>query len=190
MVKLMTYMINFATNIHISISIRQCHSVHFIRPWDNHIILITCPFSDVISSVSSDMQKYCKLFIMQQSIHPYQIWTVYQIRATLMEKGLELVLTKDMTYLIKMIAMINWPSMLSCLQQYWSSDCSDKWCWGSLTTQLTLKWLGHFFFKMWFHFLMLFTLCAIVLYETGPIQCMFSQHCGYWWPGALAPGHQ
>ena len=28
------------------------------------------------------------------------------------------------------------------------------------------------------------------LYETGPIQWMFSQHCGYWWPGALAPGHQ
>ena len=23
-----------------------------------------------------------------------------------------------------------------------------------------------------------------------PIQWMFSQHCGYWWPGALAPGHQ
>ena len=34
---------------------------------------------------------------------------------------------------------------------------------------------------------MLFTLCAIFLYETGPIQWMFSQHCGYWWPGALAP---
>ena len=46
------------------------------------------------------------------------------------------------------------------------------------------------FIKMWFHFFMLFTLCAIVLYETGPIQWMFSQHCGYWWPGALAPGHQ
>ena len=56
---------------------------------------------------------------------------------------------------------------------------------------LTLKWLGHFFFKIWFHFLMLFILCAIFLYETGPIQWMFSQHCGYWWPGgALAPGHQ
>ena len=40
----------------------------------------------------------------------------------------------------------------------------------------------------WFHFLMLFTLCAIFLYETGPIQRMFSQHCGYWWPGALGPG--
>ena len=46
------------------------------------------------------------------------------------------------------------------------------------------------FFKMWFHFLMLFTLCAMILYETGPIQWLFSQHCGYWWPGALAPGHQ
>ena len=36
----------------------------------------------------------------------------------------------------------------------------------------TFKWLGHFFFKMWFHFLMLFTLSAIFLYETGPIQWM------------------
>ena len=52
-----------------------------------------------------------------------------------------------------------------------------------------VKWLGHFFFKMWFHFLMLFNLCAIFLYETGPIEWMFSQHCGYWWLGALAPGH-
>ena len=30
---------------------------------------------------------------------------------------------------------------------------------------LTLKWLGHFFFKMWFNFLMLFTLCAIFCME-------------------------
>ena len=33
-------------------------------------------------------------------------------------------------------------------------------------------------------------MCAIFLYETGPIEWMFSQHCGYWWPGAIAPGHQ
>ena len=38
--------------------------------------------------------------------------------------------------------------------------------------------------------LMLYTINAISLYETGPIQWMFNQHCGYWWPGALAPGHQ
>ena len=29
-----------------------------------------------------------------------------------------------------------------------------------------------------------------VLYKTGPIQCTFNQHYGYWWSGALAPGHQ
>ena len=40
-------------------------------------------------------------------------------------------------------------------------------------------------FKMWFHFLRLFTLCAIFLYETGPIEWMFSQHCGYWWPSSI-----
>ena len=40
---------------------------------------------------------------------------------------------------------------------------------------------------------MLFTISVIhvhiFLYETGPIQWMFSQHCGYWWLGALAAGH-
>ena len=45
---------------------------------------------------------------------------------------------------------------------------------------------GSLFSKMWFHFLVLFTLCITFLYETGPIRWMFSQHCGYWWPGALA----
>ena len=33
---------------------------------------------------------------------------------------------------------------------------------------------------------MLFTISGIFLYKTGPIQWMFSQHCGCWWPGALA----
>ena len=32
--------------------------------------------------------------------------------------------------------------------------------------------------------------CDFMLYETGPMQWIFSQHCGYWWPGALATGHQ
>ena len=39
---------------------------------------------------------------------------------------------------------------------------------------LTLKWLGHLFQNV-ISFLMLFTLCAIVLYETGPInECLIS----------------
>ena len=29
----------------------------------------------------------------------------------------------------------------------------------------------------------------IFLYETGPVQWIFSQHYGYWWPGTSAPGH-
>ena len=33
---------------------------------------------------------------------------------------------------------------------------------------------------------MLYTISAIFLCETGPIQWMFNQHCGCWWPGALA----
>ena len=55
---------------------------------------------------------------------------------------------------------------------------------------LTLKWMGLFFFKMLFYSLMVFTINAIPLYETGPIQWIFKLWCGYWWPGALAPGHQ
>ena len=29
-----------------------------------------------------------------------------------------------------------------------------------------------------------------ILFETGQIQWAFSQYCRYWYPGALAPGHQ
>ena len=55
--------------------------------------------------------------------------------------------------------------------------------------ELTLKWLG-LFFKSYSYFLILYTISAIFLYETGPIQWMFNQHCGCWWPGASAPVHQ
>ena len=38
-----------------------------------------------------------------------------------------------------------------------------------------------FCFKMWFYFLILFSISAIFLYENGSIQWMFSQHCGCYW---------
>ena len=53
---------------------------------------------------------------------------------------------------------------------------------------LTLKQLGHFFFEIWFYFLVLLTLVyldMIYMYITGPI---FSHRCGFCRPGA--PGHQ
>ena len=53
---------------------------------------------------------------------------------------------------------------------------------------LSLIHLGHFFSKKQFYFLMLFTINVILLYKAGPIQWMCHQHCGCWWPGALAPG--
>ena len=31
---------------------------------------------------------------------------------------------------------------------------------------------------------------SIFVYETGPIQFIFSQHSIYWWPDAWAPAHQ
>ena len=55
---------------------------------------------------------------------------------------------------------------------------------------LTLKQLGIFFKMCVFYFPILFPITVIFLYEIAPIQCTFSPHCGYQWPGALAPGHQ
>ena len=54
----------------------------------------------------------------------------------------------------------------------------------------TLERLNNFSSKHFFYFLMLFPISAIFLYETDPIQWMFNHHCGYWWPGAVALGHQ
>ena len=45
-----------------------------------------------------------------------------------------------------------------------------------------------FSFKMWFYFLKLYAIIVIFLFETSRIQWWFN-HCGYWWPGALATGH-
>ena len=45
---------------------------------------------------------------------------------------------------------------------------------------LTLKWLGHFFQNVISFSDAVPTFCAIFLYDTGRIQWMFSQHCGYW----------
>ena len=47
---------------------------------------------------------------------------------------------------------------------------------------LTAGW-----FLNWFYFLM-FTINAIFLSKTDPMQWIFGQHCGYWWLGALAKG--
>ena len=76
-----------------------------------------------------------------------------------------------------------------------------KWC-SSLTEKrylqnghipcyfdaLTLKQKGNFFQNVFF-FLMLFTRHVIFRDETGPMQWKFHQHGGYWWSGALGPGH-
>ena len=44
------------------------------------------------------------------------------------------------------------------------------------------------FFKL-SYFLILFIIKVILSYETGPIQQIFSQACGYWCPGSLVHGH-
>ena len=52
---------------------------------------------------------------------------------------------------------------------------------------ITLKqWV--FFFKMLslFHFLISFPTTLIFLHKSGLIQWIFSEHCGYWWLGALS----
>ena len=44
-----------------------------------------------------------------------------------------------------------------------------------------------YIFKMEPYLLILFPVPVIFLYETGPMQSIFSQHCGYWRPGVLPP---
>ena len=46
-----------------------------------------------------------------------------------------------------------------------------------------------FFLEKLFHFQILFPVTVIFLYETNLMQWILSQQCGYWWPGALAPGY-
>ena len=50
---------------------------------------------------------------------------------------------------------------------------------------LTHKQLSHLYILKKTYFLMLLTINVMFLFETCPTQCIFSQHCGYWWPGAL-----
>ena len=63
---------------------------------------------------------------------------------------------------------------------WWSGK--NRHCRKDLKTQccLVLKMTGSFFFKTLSYFLILYTISAIFLYETGPIQWMFNQHCGCW----------
>ena len=42
---------------------------------------------------------------------------------------------------------------------------------------------------MQYYLVVLFTTNEIFLHNIGPIKSLFSQYCGYWWPGASAPGH-
>ena len=64
--------------------------------------------------------------------------------------------------------------------------------WGNVSAYqlLTLKQQGYFFHNVIFFSLMLLTIIVTFLHEVSPIQWILRKHCGYWWSGALAPGHQ
>ena len=75
------------------------------------------------------------------------------------------------------ISRVNW--QLCNLSLFLSLLCCMQY-------HLTLKWLGHFFFQN----VILFSIvvhhrCNIFIWNWSK-QWMFSQHCGYWWPGAFA----
>ena len=57
-------------------------------------------------------------------------------------------------------------------------------------TDLNLQTARYCFFKMQWYFLIVFPITVMFIYEIGPIQWIFSQHCGYWWPDTLTPVHQ
>ena len=48
---------------------------------------------------------------------------------------------------------------------------------------LILQHLGHFCFKSQHYIILLLIINVIYLRETGPVQKLFSQHCGYLWSG-------
>ena len=82
-------------------------------------------------------------------------------------------------------------TLLLCISMKHSSACLVLCYYTMVNIRLTLKWLGRFFFQNVISFSdAVHLMCNFFLYKTGAIQWMFSQHCGYWWPGALAPGHQ
>ena len=57
---------------------------------------------------------------------------------------------------------------------------------GITQPQWVNKQLAHFFSKYYF----IFKYCSLQIWYFCMTLVNISQHCGYWWPGALAPGHQ
>ena len=74
------------------------------------------------------------------------------------------------------------------LYQWWSNSVmpygisGPQWVKKNVKRTLTLKWLV-ILFKVLFHSLNMFTINTTPLCESGPVQCIFNQLCGYWWPG-------
>ena len=60
-----------------------------------------------------------------------------------------------------------------------------------LTGMISNIWINHKQLRIFQNiFLMLFTIIVKFLHKISPIQWKFGQACGYWWPGAFAPGNQ
>ena len=88
--------------------------------------------------------------------------------------------------------LISGPSSAEIMQVVgmpWGTSIVTAWHLAALSG-LTLKRLGHFFQNVILFSNVVHYKWNFFLYETGPIQWVFNQHCGCWWPGALAPGHQ
>ena len=65
-------------------------------------------------------------------------------------------------------------------------ECTTGWCFETTES---------YFFKMWFHFVMLFAIniypfLSILLFETGAMKLIFGHPCGHSGHSVEAPGHQ
>ena len=66
---------------------------------------------------------------------------------------------------------------------------TDPYICGTRGRWVNIKQLGKWF-KMQFRFWIMFIINVAFLCEISQTQWIFSQNFGYWWSGALAPGHQ
>ena len=77
--------------------------------------------------------------------------------------------------------LLDWLLKLTYHSEIWQGPLQNR-CWD--TCMISDKSDKSMIFLIWFHINVIFP------YETGLMQWIFSQHCGYWWTCTLAPGLQ
>ena len=70
------------------------------------------------------------------------------------------------------------------------ADLDPSLVWNTILTLRLLGFFSFFFLKCNFNFWQCLLQIQYLRMEFSSIQWLLAQCCGYWWPGALAAGHQ